>query len=212
LWPAISSAIVTLLILGFTQRSNFNSNDEQPPKSLVRTEIPSTGQQSLVNVAAPRSIARTGPIAIAQHAVTSQNVASQAIQEDMPHVSASDRLEMQQQMMVAHNQRLAVHDRESRDFNWASQMENRIQDAFRSLPAGTKARIERADCRSQTCAVEISWPSRDDAQQELQIPSIAVAQIPCNDGLVLPPSTAGEGRFQATMLLDCASHEVASRN
>ena len=211
-WPAISSAIVTLVVLGIAQRSNFNSSNEPEQRDLSRTAIPVMNQQRLVDTTVRPAISMTGAGAVAQHSATSENVVNQAVQNETPHVSAAERLQMQQQMVAAHDQRIAIHNSEVRNFNWASKMENQIQDAFRALPTNAKAHLERTDCRSQTCTVVISWPSRDDAQQELQLPSIAVAQIPCNDGIVLPPSTPGEDRFQAILLLDCASHEMAARN
>jgi len=210
-WPAMSSAIATLFILGITHRNEPEANREPPQRDTTRIDLPTTNRQLVVK-SADSAVIRITSNAVAQHPAATQNTVNQPVQNEQHPSSEAERLRMEQDMMTAHEERISIHDRETRDFNWASQMENRIQDAFHSLPANAKAHLERTDCRSQTCTVVISWPSREDAQQELQLPSVTVAQIPCNDGIVLPLSTAGEGRFEATMLLDCVSRQVASRN
>jgi len=129
-----------------------------------------------------------------------------------PFMSEEDRLRSLQKMMADHEQAIALHDREMRDINWASRMETKLQAAFQSTPENSKARMEHADCRSQTCTVTITWPSREVAQGELALPSNMVGPIPCANRIVLPPETPNQSEYRATMLLECAGHQSEAIN
>ncbi len=83
-------------------------------------------------------------------------------------------------------------------------MEQKIGTMFQRVPDTVKARYQGAECRSTTCAVRFSWPSREIAQGELRLLVSSFVRTGCGSAISLPPDGTS-GALTADVLLRCAA-------
>ena len=105
-----------------------------------------------------------------------------------------------------HQQRIQEHNAESRNDAWAHVMEESVATKVRVAPEGTTFKYEGVDCRTATCVVNFSWPSRGAAEGDLRRVISALAATGCGRGIALPPangSQSPESPTHATVLLTC---------
>ncbi|HVZ89191.1 MAG TPA: hypothetical protein VHG72_19645 [Polyangia bacterium] len=91
---------------------------------------------------------------------------------------------------------------ELRNDSWATPMEQRINSMFQSIPSSVKARYGGVDCRSTTCTVNFSWPSRQAAESEMRLVVGTLARTGCARSLALGP-VGGEADAAGQVLLTC---------
>jgi hypothetical protein len=92
----------------------------------------------------------------------------------------------------------------ARNDQWATKMETALNGMLQRVPPGTaKMKIEGVDCRTDTCAVNVSWPSRQVAENELRVALNVVAGSRCGREVALPPPSTGDGEVRTAIMLQC---------
>jgi hypothetical protein len=119
------------------------------------------------------------------------------------HPSEEARRAQLEREVEFHSARLANLRARPRVPSVARPMERRIEGLFHAPLPGYGMRYESAECRGDSCAVTLSWASREQAQGEMQSAMARAISLPCARELVLPPAAPARDRYEATMLLDC---------
>jgi hypothetical protein len=124
-----------------------------------------------------------------------------------PPGSASPKDERDQDVieMQEHGELVTAVRQESRDVEWAPQMESNIRRGLEELGEKSSFKIRGVDCRTSSCTIDFSWPTHQKAQQELTaIVTESWKAIPCIRRLTLPPEGQSGSAYEATMIADCS--------
>ena len=104
-----------------------------------------------------------------------------------------------------HEKLLAVNAGSPRDEQWAAKMEAKIATTFQAPNPSSKMKYEGADCRTNSCAVKLSWPNRQTALGDLKTVMNVLATSMCAREIALPPPGADdEGELHAAVVLQCS--------
>lgn len=207
IWPLLSVVLAILLTREVLNRPDEceNPNDHQS----IATGHTSTNSGAGV-VFSRSSLASSSSIVISRMCATdcgSARTIPPSPQQPDAHPTKQDREYELQQMMYTHQLLLAAHNSELRNAAWSESMEAKVKTSFQSLPADVKAKPGEIDCRSTTCTVLFSWPSREAAEGEAAVPiNMATSGVPCRPSIVYPQDYSGYGDYQATLYLDCSEH------
>jgi hypothetical protein len=89
---------------------------------------------------------------------------------------------------------------------WATEMEQRIADGFKRVPADMKGKLEGSECRTSSCIVRVSWPSRQTAEGGMMALMGLTGGTGCARQVALPPANGDEDQaMESTVVLDCTS-------
>jgi hypothetical protein len=100
-------------------------------------------------------------------------------------------------------QHLEAHRMSPRDETWASKMEAKLATGVKPTTGDAKFKYEGADCRSNTCTVNFSWPSKGAAETDIRKVLSALASSGCTREIALPPDDGSEGPTKNSVLLTC---------
>jgi len=117
--------------------------------------------------------------------------------------SAEERRRRIQEEYGLHEQLLAEHASKVRNDHWASAMENTIATHLRDPGGSVAFRYESAECRTDTCVVNLSWSDRASAETDLESLMGSLAHSHCARSIALPPDDGGQGTFRASAFVDC---------
>jgi hypothetical protein len=101
---------------------------------------------------------------------------------------------------------LADHDSEPLDSAWAGTESDQIKRDFAvktSKASAKSVELKAVDCRSKTCAAQLSFPTPTDGLGFIQRGPGALAVLGCNGYSSIPPPPTGEGRYELTVLYTC---------
>jgi hypothetical protein len=102
-----------------------------------------------------------------------------------------------------HLQRIEEHQAAARDEVWATPMEARVANSFKAIPPEMKLSYEGTDCRTSSCEVKFSWPSRSSAEGDLRTVVTTLAITGCGREIALPPTKGGDEPTRGSLLLTC---------
>jgi hypothetical protein len=100
-------------------------------------------------------------------------------------------------------QHLEAHRLSPRDETWASKMEAKLATGVKVTTADAKFKYEGVDCRSNTCTVNFSWPSKGAAETDIRKVLSALASSGCTREIALPPDDGRDGPTKNSVLLTC---------
>jgi hypothetical protein len=100
-------------------------------------------------------------------------------------------------------QHLEAHKMSPRDETWASKMEAKLATGVKVTTADGKFKYEGVDCRSNTCTVNFSWPSKAAAETDIRKVLSALASSGCTREIALPPDDGSDGPTKHSVLLTC---------
>jgi hypothetical protein len=104
----------------------------------------------------------------------------------------------------AFGQMLVAHEQEPRDRRWADFTEQTIQKSFELLGERTTSRLQKVDCRSESCVASLQW--KDEAAARADIMTVVAYSgdgTQCSRSMVL----GGDGQDPSVgkLFFDCSS-------
>ena len=104
-----------------------------------------------------------------------------------------------------HAARIAQHSRDQVDRVWAERTANALKEDFARDVGGATYSVKSIDCRSTSCNVTFSWPSRGEALGGWKAVLSKGIRVPCGKQIVVPESAGADGgSAEASMLFDCS--------
>ena len=113
-----------------------------------------------------------------------------------------DRIEHYQLELAAQNERLADHNREPVDPDWARERSRSLRERLSLSPSGIQPEIVDVDCRSLTCTATLSFSSPMDGIAFIQSKNNTVP-TGCSGMIATPPPPTGEEAYEMTILYTC---------
>jgi hypothetical protein len=104
-----------------------------------------------------------------------------------------------------HQKLLSDNATAARNDAWAAPMEATVTNAFAKVLSGTKLKFDGVDCRSTSCAVNLSWPSRQAATAELRLVMSMLAGTRCSREVALPPEDQTTGPMHVSVVVQCST-------
>jgi len=202
-WPSLSAALATVIVMTVMQANRGLVPESKQADHPIAASI-EAGAHSAERVTHVTNdeLVRQSSTSIKPADVTNHQSNITSIESTRP--TELDNATYQQSLFAKSTEFLAAHDRESRDNIWASRLESQIQEQLSNAPENSKMKFERVDCRTRTCLVVISWPSSEEASEDVRLPARALSTVPCGIRPLpqsMPPTT---GYYQATLYLDCS--------
>jgi hypothetical protein len=115
----------------------------------------------------------------------------------------AQRAEHYEKEIQAYTKRLAEHQQESVDEDWAWEQRRRVREALETSPAeGPATRAIEVDCRSKTCLGRLTFGSPLDALRYLHLSSLPVPRG-CNGLTSTPLPPQSDGSYDLTILYTC---------
>lgn len=103
-----------------------------------------------------------------------------------------------------HREAIARHRSASVDTTWAPIAESRLAGEFSdAVQRQTHGQIESVNCRTDTCEMQLVWPSYSDATENALRVMHSVCPLNCNRSMSLTDPEAPGQPYRASFLIDC---------
>jgi hypothetical protein len=121
----------------------------------------------------------------------------------LPRRTPEERARRIEEDFEYHQNLLAQNSAAPRDPEWAPAMERAVTERFEKIQNGAQYKYGGVDCRTNTCAVTVEWPSRQAAELDLREAVDTLATTRCKREVALPPPDNNGGKTEAKIVMQC---------
>jgi hypothetical protein len=154
---------------------------------------------------APRISAES--LLLAQRVAALENAVGERIAEEVAQPNEAAReppaaAQIEEQYVT----RIQQHQRDAVEPAWAEATGASLQADFERGDENSTFTLQSVECRSKSCAVNLEWPTREDALDEWQFALKRPTKVPCGREIVVPEAAGKDGGpARVTLLLDCST-------
>jgi len=200
--PLVLGLVGGLVVVRFHERSSQSSPSTEVPVASAETDrergMVSADRLRLAALERQMSALGTANERVPHAAPRPERVAAD-------HPGPEERAKRIKADYDYHQKLLADNANAARNDAWATPMEATVTKAFGKALSGTKLTFDGVDCRSRSCAVNVSWPSRQAANSELRLVMSLLAGTRCSREVALPPEDQTTGPMHVSVVVQCST-------